>query len=298
MKVAPAWEELPLAELHGLLLVVGGPDSGKSTFARYLTKRLLADGRRMAFLDGDPGQSSLGPPATISLLYALEQHGGRTGGVADLDSPLNGCSLRWFIGSNSPVRHMLPLLSGAARLAAAAREAGADTLVFDACGLIDPQQGGLALLNAQIDLLQPAALFALQRQDELEPLLRPLRRSRRARIFELQPSPAVQPRDSGARRAYRASQYRRYFADARLLWLDWTRLAVFPAPFFRLKRLAACEDQAGFCLGLGIVMEIERSKRRIGLLTPLASLEGVNALRLGDVLLDPQEFNDERIGGQ
>lgn len=68
LDIPPTWEKINLREARGTLMVIGATDTGKSTFARYLYRQLGADpGRRVAFLDGDPGQSSLGPPATMTL---------------------------------------------------------------------------------------------------------------------------------------------------------------------------------------------------------------------------------------
>jgi len=74
-------------------------------------------------------------------------------------------------------------------------------------------------------------------------------------------------------------------------------MAVFPYPAFAMNRLVALEDNDGFTLGLGIVISIDRPARRIHLLTRVHSLAGVNAVRLGDVLVNPNTFQDERIVG-
>ncbi|KAI5806323.1 hypothetical protein EDC01DRAFT_725221 [Geopyxis carbonaria] len=49
------------------VVVAGGPNSGKSTFARLLTNRLLAALPAVAYLDTDPGQPELSPPGILSL---------------------------------------------------------------------------------------------------------------------------------------------------------------------------------------------------------------------------------------
>ena len=72
---------------------------------------------------------------------------------------------------------MLSMLVGASRLCGLAFKSGARWVVYNSCGLVDASRGGLALKLAEIDLLRPAALFAIQSQQELEPLLMPLRRS-------------------------------------------------------------------------------------------------------------------------
>lgn len=280
-----AWEKLTLEGLSGVLMVVGAPDVGKSTFARYLYRRLCADAR-VAFLDGDPGQSTLGPPTTLTL--AMDEGGKGT-------FPPTGMRRRWFIGAVSPRGHMLNVLVGAARLTEAARRMGVDAIVYDTCGLVDPARGGSVLKLSKVDLLRPTVVFAIQRGYELESLLVPLRRSRRVRVVDLRPAPNVRRRDVSARRAHRAARFAGYFADARPLAVNWGRLAVFPSPNFVQHRLVSLEDADGFSLGLGVVVESDPRVRQVTLYTPLASPEGVDALRLGDVLVDPNTFDDRRL---
>jgi polynucleotide 5'-hydroxyl-kinase GRC3/NOL9 len=285
LDIPPQWESIDLAGLQGVLLVVGANDTGKSTFARYLFVRLLDQygAGRVAFLDGDPGQASLGPPAALTVSPRLPPGGAFAAGEA---------VRRYFIGDVSPRGHFLPMLVGAARLAQAAFAAGAALLVHDTSGFIDPQAGGLALKHAEIDLLQPAIVFALQREQELEGLLIPLRRGRRTRLAVVRPVPVIQRRNPVERRSYRQERFSLYFQKSVRHEIDWSRLAVWPLPRFSLNRLVALEDPAGFTLGLGIVVAIDRLRHRLTLLSPLPSLQGVASLRLGDLSLHPQTFLD------
>lgn len=286
LDIPPAWQRIDIESLHGVLLVVGGVDAGKTTFSGYLFQQLKTAGRAAAYVDGDPGQTSLGPPGTLTLTSDLHNPD---------DSGRPARTRRWFVGSISPVGHTTAVLTGAGRLVQSAVESGAQVVVFDTSGYIDPLRGGPDLKLAKIDLLRPGAVFAIQRSDELEPLLAPLRRSRRTQLFELAPSPAVARRGVGQRRAHRARQFARHFAGARPFSVDWPGLAVFPRPRFIPHRLLAFEDVAGFTLALGIVTEMNPERRRITVLTPLPSLEGVDALRLGDLVVDPETFRDKMI---
>jgi polynucleotide 5'-hydroxyl-kinase GRC3/NOL9 len=137
--IPPAWERITLPALGGTLLIVGAPDTGKSTFARYLYRRLCARHERVAFVDGDIGQATLGPPTTMTLAL----------GEPDDDGfPPAGPRFRTFVGDVSPRGHMLPTLVGAHRLVQQARQAGATAIVFDTTGLVDPAQGGGELKRA------------------------------------------------------------------------------------------------------------------------------------------------------
>jgi polynucleotide 5'-hydroxyl-kinase GRC3/NOL9 len=284
--IPTAWRQLDLAALSGTLMVIGAPDVGKSTFARYLFERLQSSGICPAFLDGDPGQSSLGPPTTLTLTLCSP---------TALTFPPQGSTWRWFTGSTSPAGHMLPVLVGAARLIDTARSAGAQAIVYDTSGLVDPAAGGAALKFAKIDLLQPAAVFAIQKADELEPILQPLRRSRRTRLVVLDPSNAARRRDTTARQDHRSDAYKSHFANARSHWIEWSQYAVLPYPQFALQRLVALEDAAGYTRALGVIQSIERSSRRLELLTPLQSFDKIATLHLGDLLLDPASFRDRRL---
>jgi polynucleotide 5'-kinase involved in rRNA processing len=192
-----------------------------------------------------------------------------------------------------PKGHMLPTLVGAHRLVRKAQEEGASAIVFDTTGLIDPAQGGGELKRAKVDLLQPTAVVGIQHRDELEYLLLPLRLSRRTRVIDLPASRAVRRRGTSVRQEHRAAQFQRYFAGAQSLEVEWQRLAVFPKPAFTPHRLVALEDKEGFALALGIVAASDSNT--VLLHTPLASLDGVNAVRLGDLALDPCTFQETRI---
>jgi polynucleotide 5'-hydroxyl-kinase GRC3/NOL9 len=288
MDIPQAWQQLNLDRLRGPVMVIGAPDVGKSVFARYLYHRLMAASRRAAYLDGDPGQSTLGPPTTMTVAIGAINE-------AETFPPPDQC-WRSFVGATSPRGHMLPLVIGAARLVGAAHRAGAEIIIYDTCGLVDPAHGGTALKLAKIDLLQPVWIYAIQSRGELEALLTPLRRRRRLRVVELRPSPAVRPRDIAARQAHRAGQFARYFNAARPLRVVWPRLAVFPGPGFFPNRLVALEDERGLTLGLGLVKDSDRQTRQVTLHTPLASLAEVDALRLGDLTLDPETFREQRLG--
>lgn len=285
--IPPAWEEIDAERLAGVLMLIGASDTGKSTFARFLFARLAAADRRPAYLDGDPGQSRLGPPATMTA--GLAAHG---------EFPPAGLRRRWFVGAVSPVRHMLPLLVGAARLTAAMHRAGAHAVIYDTTGLVAPQRGGCTLKWAKIDLLRPPTVFAFQQTDELEPLLAPLRR-RRLRLVELSPAPAVRPRDPARRQEHRAGMFRTSFAFARELPLAWTGLAVYPSlAALKPRRLVALENKEGYVRELGIVLRTNRQTRQVVLLTPAANATGVETLRVGDLLIDPETFRDRPARGR
>jgi polynucleotide 5'-hydroxyl-kinase GRC3/NOL9 len=286
VEIPPAWERITLSALSGALLIVGAPDTGKSTFARYLYRRLCACHERVAFVDGDVGQATLGPPTTMTLAL---------GEAGDDGFPPAGPRYRTFVGDVSPRGHMLPTVVGAHRLVRKARQEGATVVVFDTTGLVDPAQGGGELKRAKVGLLRPTVVVGIQRRSELEHLLVPLRRSRRTRVIDLPASRAARRREVPVRQGHRAARFRLYFEGAHPLQVAWRRLAVIPAPVFIPHRLVALEDSAGFTLALGIVTASDPARNTITLYTPLPSLTGVDAVHLGDLALDPRTFCESRL---
>lgn len=286
IEVPRSWETLRLSEVSGVVLVIGAADTGKTTLARYLYRHLSEHHERAAFLDGDMGQATLGPPTTMTLALS---------GRNPARFPPEGPRLSTFVGDISPAGHMLPTVVGAHRLVKGGMERGAGAIVVDTTGLVAPRQGGGALKRALVDLLQPQVVIGLQRGRELEHLLVPLRRSQRTRVIDRPVPQAVQRRDMAVRRVHRAEQYRRAFEEARVLEVDWGGLAVIPRASFTEHRLVAFEDSNGFVLGLGIVTNQARNRQVVEVHTPLASLEGVDTLHVGDVSVDPDTFVDERL---
>ena len=286
IQVPPAWEDLTFSAMGGVVLVVGAADTGKTTFARYLYHRLKGHHDRLAFVDGDMGQATLGPPTTMTLAL---------GSGSEEGFPPSGSRFSVFVGDVTPGGHMLPTVVGAYRLVQKAREAGATAIVFDTTGLVASSRGGGALKRALVDLLEPELMIGLQRGTELEHLLVPLRRSKRTRVVDRPVAEAVKRRDLATRQTHRAGQYRRTFDGSHVLEVEWPRLAVIPSPSFTQHRLVALEDDDGYVLGLGIVVGRERSRDTIRLYTPVSSLDGVDTLHVGDLLVDPETFHDERL---
>jgi polynucleotide 5'-hydroxyl-kinase GRC3/NOL9 len=274
---------LDLSAPGSLLMVIGAPDSGKSTLARQIYQELCRQYSCIAYLDGDPGQSLLGPPTTLSL--AINRRG-------DLAFPPRGRIWRRFLGATSPRGHMLPMLVGIHRLVSTAREHGAQIVVYDTCGFVSAHEGGLALKLAEMELLRPSMVIALQRETELEPLLQVARASS-IRTVRLAPSPRVQPRPPEQRRKYRAQRFQEYFREAQRWALDKNSLAIVASFPLQPAQLVSLEDAQGFVLALGVLQAIQGEQ--LTLLTPLRNLDRCRILRAGSLLLDLSTFQESRI---
>jgi polynucleotide 5'-hydroxyl-kinase GRC3/NOL9 len=276
--VLPQWSRLSEEDLHGTVMVIGASDTGKSTFARYLYKELCRRGCHAAYLDADVGQSTLGVPTTLNLALASEP--------GDDRFPPEGARAAYFVGSITPRGHLLPTVVGTYRLQQKALALGAEVIVVDTTGLIDKAQGGKALKQWKIELLEPSLVTGLQRAHELEPILWPLRRDRRVRCLELTVSPFVVERSREARITSRRERLARYFDGAQPRLLTLRQMAVYDLEWLAAGALLAFQDGAGFVLGLGVVEEVDRLGGTVIVRTPLPGLEGVASVRLGTARWD------------
>jgi len=285
LHIPPAWEQLDLAALKGTVMILGATDSGKSTLARYLFRRLCEHHQRVAFLDCDIGQSILGLPTTMNL-------GLTTTGKADF--PPRDHTAAFFVGATSPRGHMLPVVIGAHKLQERALALGAEVIVVDTTGLVGREAGGGALKQWKIELLEPTAVIGLARGRELNHILRPLQHDRRLRVYQLPVSPRVNARERETRFAYRQERFRAYFARAVTQVVSLAGLAVYNPRAAALGRLVAFQDTEGFLLDLGITEWHDSGGQTLTVKTPLEDVSRVASIRFGTTRLDPR--SGEQIG--
>ena len=269
----------------GVVMLIGAPDTGKTTLCHFLISQALRQGIRTAYVDGDIGQSVIGPPTTL--------------GMALLEEPPEDFShlpwdLLYFIGSPSPARHLLPVAVGLKRLVDKAKEKGAELIVVDTTGLVAGEVG-FELKFYKMELLRPQALIALQRQDELEHILKGCRGRDGVSLYVLPPSEGVVPRSPERRREYRQRRFEEYFKWGRKVEVDVERTVVIDPAFPLLNlgeddgrlvgRLLGLNDGQFFTLGLGIWEGVDEGKGRVYIYTPLEETEAVRFLQLGHITL-------------
>ena len=270
------------------VLLVGGLDTGKSTLSRMLLRAGVDAGRPSAFLDGDIGQKTVGPPATISLKAVRS--------AADLEPDvLATADALSFVGSTTPQGHLLPVVTGVVALAQRARQQGADFLVADSGGLVSGITGQV-LKYHKVEMLRPDIVVGLQRGEELQPLLGVIQRFFSTEVVSLGVHPDVVPTSVEQRAENRESAMRLYFSAELHRWR--VKPTVFmPAlpPMFNLAKLdrmlVGLSDGEGGYLGIGY-LEYGPEDGVLRLISPVA--EGPKALRLGSVRLE-ETYRAKRV---
>jgi polynucleotide 5'-hydroxyl-kinase GRC3/NOL9 len=178
-------------------------------------------GRRIAIVDADVGQSSLGPPTTIGLGIVAQPFQS----LQELTPAALYC-----VGSTSPRGHLLPVIVGTKRMVDRALRIEVDQVIIDTCGFIGAG-GGQALKHHQIDLVNPDIVVCLQRVQECERILLAFRYCQRPRILRLRASRACRRRSMEERRLHRERALQRYFAKPKIVSLSWDDLNLVEAPF-------------------------------------------------------------------
>jgi polynucleotide 5'-hydroxyl-kinase GRC3/NOL9 len=217
----PSWKAA-LADLQQArtILLLGATDTGKTTFLVWLANTLQSLGRRIAIIDADVGQSSLGPPTTIGL-----------GVVAQPFQSLQELTpaALYFVGSTSPRGHLLPMTAGTKRMADRAQALAVEQVIVDTCGFVSPE-GGQALKYYQIGLVNPDVVVCLQRAHECESILLAFRHRQRPRILRFRASQACRRRSMEERRVQREQALQRYFAKPKIITLSWDDLYLVEVP--------------------------------------------------------------------
>lgn len=265
-------------------MMIGAPDTGKTTFSRILIESALSSRRSVAYVDSDLAYPTVGPPTCVGLKLL------RT--TDDLGTLARADNLR-FVGEIAPDRFRLPQVAAVASLVDSAR-AEADLIVVDTSGTISGVTGQ-ALKYHKVELTRPDVVVAFQRGSEMEPLVGLLRRFLSANVLTVAAPTGVIPMSPEERMELRASRFVAALSEPLQRWS--VRPTVFapslPAGFdlSRLDRLiVGVHDRTGRCLGLG-VLEFEET----GLRLRTSFADGMAGLRIGSARLDPEHFHTTTV---
>ena len=188
----------------GSVMVVGTPGSGKTTFCLYLSGLFCRHLKKLVWIDADPGQPFIGPPAVISLTHYSD--------ATDLLRRRNPMIMS-FIGSTSPVGRLLEMISGLQKLVAFAHALQPELVLINTCGLTS---GAAAreLKFHEFDMISPRYIVALQKGTEVEHLLAPHAHRSGLLIRRLPVAPEARASTTEARRANREMRFKDYFRGA------------------------------------------------------------------------------------
>jgi len=282
-KVPEDWlvlvKDLESYQRRFLIFALGENDTGKSTLCRYLALALCRQERRVAWIDSDLGQSILGPPANVGMTILSPPDGQK--------SPI----LLRFVGSTSPVGHLLQTLVAVRALIDRAMRQKVDGVILDTSGFVSGRIG-LEFKFQKIDMVNPTHLLALERGRELESLLKnfSFRRSLSLRRFPV--SEVIQPKSIEQRWEYRQEQFHQYFHEAKVTDFAFGGMGIHGhLPDFQNPRtwqglLIGFCDEMNDCLALGIIQNVDLKRKQFFCLTPLQQKHRVRSIQFGSLHMD------------
>jgi polynucleotide 5'-hydroxyl-kinase GRC3/NOL9 len=184
---------------QGKVMVIGMTDVGKSTLCAYLVNRLLLRGLRLDIVDGDIGQSDIGPPTTVGASVPTTS----VSSLLDLKA-----DAIIFVGHTSP-RQVQSKISGALKRLSDRRK---DTLtIINTDGWVidsDAISYKIRLINET----KPDLVVALASESELQPILS----GSRVQSVNVKTAKQVLTRSQSDRREIRRASYARFLEGARI----------------------------------------------------------------------------------
>lgn len=268
----------------GVVMLIGAPDTGKTTLGRLLIGDALDAGMTAAFVDGDLAASTVGPPACAGLRWV--------GDRSALDDLAAHDELR-FIGSTEPQAVLLPHVVSVSSLVHMARR-NAEVVVLDTSGVVSGVIGQTIKYHLW-ELCRPDLVIAMHRGDELEPIVGMLRRFLSARVAMAEPLPDMVPLSPVDRYERRAAAFAEALGDPMQRWRVQTTVfaPTLPEEFDRTRlesMLVGVQDDHGACLGLG-VLEVSDGVVRVA----TRYGEEMRGLRLGSMRVDLRTFETQRV---
>jgi polynucleotide 5'-hydroxyl-kinase GRC3/NOL9 len=184
-------------------IVLGTVDSGKTSFCTYLVNNLLREKRKLAVLDGDLGQSDIGPPCTVAYTFVTKP-------LTDLfNLELENA---FFVGVTSPSAAINKVIEGLATLKRQIAEDPPDFLVVNTDGWVEGEDA-VNYKARLVEELNPDIVFCIQQKDELAPLLNALEKFKKV-IVE---SPmAIRQRSREKRKSLRELGYIKHLKNAKV----------------------------------------------------------------------------------
>ena len=280
--ILPLWVE-SIEVLKGfqkkpvIAMVMGKADSGKTSFCTYLINKLVSEKQKVAILDGDLGQSDIGPPCTVAYafittplteLYELKAENG------------------FFVGVTSPSEAVSKTIEGLALMKAEILDRTVDFVVVNTDGWVEGEEA-VEYKSQLAEMLEPDMVLCIQQKDELKPLVANLMKFRKIVIDS---SSVVKQRSREKRKNLREMSYAKYLADAKVRSLPLNQLTLEEKTALPVRQgeergllLGLYDSQRKF-LGIGILREVDSVRKTLKVLTSVSAKP--SSIAFGKVRLD------------
>ena len=279
--IPPSWVEsaevlMGFQKKPATAMVMGKTDSGKTSFCTYLINKLVSTKQKVAIIDGDLGQSDIGPPCAVA--------------YASITKPLTElyelkAENAFFVGATSPSEAVSKTIDGLALMKAEILDRTVDFVVVNTDGWVEGEEA-VKYKTQLAEKLEPDVIFCIQQKDELEPLLAALE----FRKIAVASSSAVKQRSAEKRKNLREMSYAKYLTDAKMKSLPLSQLTLEEKSVQQIRQgdekglvLGLYDSQRKF-LGIGIMREVDSVRKTLKVLTSVSTKPSIIAI--GKVRLD------------
>jgi polynucleotide 5'-hydroxyl-kinase GRC3/NOL9 len=211
--VSSSWEDIAKEVLSlkepVIVMVIGGVDSGKTSFCTFLANEAVIKKWKTGVVDADLGQSDVGPPSTIGFSFVTEP----LKDLFDIDT-----QDAVFIGSTSPSGSINRVIEGLIQLKNRIMEAGVDFLVVNTDGWVEGEEAA-AYKVRMVNKVSPSVVVGMQQGSELTPILNTLPRTKTVAVDSPQ---LIQPRSREKRKILRELGYKKYLKRAKIQSLSFS----------------------------------------------------------------------------
>ena len=260
-----------------IAMVVGKTDSGKTSYCTYMINKLAGAKRRVAILDGDLGQSDIGPPCTVAYAFVAKP-------LTELYELK--AENAFFVGATSPSAAMDKTVEGMVLMKAEILGMAADFVVVNTDGWVEGEDAVKYKLQLA-DMLEPDVVVSIQQENELKPLLAAMGKYR---TIEVKSSLAVKQRSMEKRKNLRERSYARYLRDAKVKAFPLNQLTIEEKTALPARHdeeqgwLLGFYDAHRRFLGIGVLREVDSVRKTLKVLTSVSAKPA--SVVLGKVRLD------------
>jgi polynucleotide 5'-hydroxyl-kinase GRC3/NOL9 len=198
------------------IVVIGKVDVGKTSFCTYLVNKALQNQQKVAVIDGDLGQSDIGPPSTI--------------GYAPLNSLIRDLfevemKHAFFVGTTSTSGATDRVINGLNMLENKAQESTVDLLIINTDGWVEGEDA----VDYKVQLVESVSaevVVGIEEKDELAPIFNSLKTLKGVQVFSASSPSAVKKRSPEKRKVLREMGYKKHLrkAKTRSLPMSWVKI--------------------------------------------------------------------------
>ena len=215
--IPSSWEntarELLSLDKPVTVTVIGGVDSGKTSFCTFLVNAAVKEKLKTAIIDADLGQSDIGPPSTVGFNFVAEP-------IKDLFE-INAQDA-FFVGSASPSGAISKIIDGLDFLKAKVIDQAPDFVIINTDGWVEGEEASAYKVRLA-KVCGSNAVVGLQQKNELNPILDALQE---IKVFTIDSPQLVKPRDREKRKLLRELNYKKYLKEAKMqtFSLSWIKV--------------------------------------------------------------------------